>query len=345
MPDAGATSTEARATIVVVPRERFSKARESLESVFANTETPYELVYVDGNSPRRLKLWLEEQAAQRGFDLVRRERYLSPNEARNIGLRRSRTEYVVFLDNDVLLRPGWLGKLIECADETGAALVGPLTCEYDWDTIHCAGGEVRILEEEENGATVRRAKEKLYHPQRKVTAVQDQLRREQCTLAEYHCVLARRDTLEAIGGLDEEMLNTREHLDLCLAVMKEGGTVWFEPESVVTYLAPPPLALRDYPLYMLRWSDDWERRSLEHFRAKWDLTSDDFFRARLARLGWRRRMSILHPLAKRLSIRGRGSGKIERALTPLERRLNRWVTERAARARTREEAGTGAAGA
>lgn len=339
---AASKSTDARATIVVVPRERFAKARESLESVFANTAAPYRLVYVDGNSPRPLKAWLERQAAERGFDLVRRERYLSPNEARNIGLRRTETEYVVFLDNDVLLRPGWLEKLIECADDTGAALVGPLTCEYDWETIHCAGGEVEILEERENGATIRRAKEKLYHPQRKVDSVRADLKREECTLAEYHCVLARREVLERIGGLDEEMLNTREHLDLCLEVLKVGGTVWFEPESVVTYLAPPPLALRDYPLYMLRWSDDWERRSLEHFREKWDLTSDEFFQARLARLGWRRRMSILHPLAQRLSIRGRGSGKAERALSPLERRLNRWVTERDARARAREETRAGA---
>jgi GT2 family glycosyltransferase len=342
MPDAGGTRTEARATIVVVPRERFAKARESLESVFENTGEPFRLVYVDGNSPRGLRRWLEQQASQRGFDLVRRNRYLSPNEARNIGLRRSQTEYVVFLDNDVLVQPGWLGKLIECADETGAALVGPLTCEYDWETIHCAGGEVEIIEERENGETIRRAKEKLYHPQRKVANVRGQLRREQCTLAEYHCVLARREALERIGGLDEEMLNTREHLDVCLDVLKAGGTVWFEPESVVTYLAPPPLAMRDYPLYMLRWSDDWERRSLEHFREKWDLSSDEFFRARLARLGWRRRMSILHPLAQRLSIRGRGSGKVERALSPLERRLNRWVTQRDARIRAREEMRAGA---
>ena len=73
---------KARATIVVVPRERFSAARDSLESVLENTEDPFELVYVDGDSPRSLRRWLEGMAEEHGFKLVRRDRYLSPNEAR-----------------------------------------------------------------------------------------------------------------------------------------------------------------------------------------------------------------------------------------------------------------------
>jgi GT2 family glycosyltransferase len=333
---------DVRATVVVVPRERFSKARESLESLVANTTAPHELVYVDGGSPAPLRDWLAGQARSRGFRLLRYDRYLSPNEARNIGAAQAETEYVVFCDNDVLVSPGWLERLIECADETGAAIVGPLTCEGDFSRIHCAGGEVDILEERDNGEVVRRVREKLYFPQRKVASVESELTRRQCTLAEYHCVLVRKAALDRIGGLDEEMLNTREHLDLCLEVIRSGGTIWFEPESVVTYLLPPPLALRDLHLYMLRWSDDWERRSLEHFRSKWDLTADEFFQARIRRLGWRRKTSILTPVVRRLTL-GRGSARLERALTPLERRLNRWVTSHDAR--VREEAKTGPSGA
>lgn len=40
-------------TIVVVPREQFSKAEASLESIYATTPPPFDLVYVDGNSPPR----------------------------------------------------------------------------------------------------------------------------------------------------------------------------------------------------------------------------------------------------------------------------------------------------
>lgn len=322
----------AKATVVVVPRERFSAARESLESVLANTEPPFELVYVDGGSPRRLRRWLEAQAAEHGFQLIRRDRYLSPNEARNIGLDAVDTEFVAFLDNDVLVKRGWLQKLVECAEETGAAAVGPLTCENDFDTIHFAGGEVEINEEREDEEIARHVHEKMYHPQRKLEAVSSELVRQEVQLCEFHCVMVRTDSLRAVGGFDEGMLNTREHLDFSLSLAKDGGSVWFEPESVVAYLPPPPLRLADLPFFMLRWSDDWERRSLNHFRRKWDLVEDEFFKRRLGRLGWRRQAMVVQRPVRKVPPRF-GKHRLERLIKSLEHRLNGLVTRRHTRLR------------
>ena len=39
------------ATIVIVPRERFSLTRRNLESIYDCADAPFELVYVDGGSP------------------------------------------------------------------------------------------------------------------------------------------------------------------------------------------------------------------------------------------------------------------------------------------------------
>lgn len=93
-------------TVAVVPRERFSESRRSFESIYANTNEPFSLVYIDGGSPPGIKRYLETQVHQRHFCLVRRDHYLSPNEARNLALRHVDTRYVVFLDNDVHLTPG-----------------------------------------------------------------------------------------------------------------------------------------------------------------------------------------------------------------------------------------------
>jgi GT2 family glycosyltransferase len=324
-----------RATIVVVPRERFSAARDSLKSVLANTDTPHDLVYVDGGSPRGLRRWLEEQAAEHGFKLLRHERYLSPNEARNLGVAEVDTEFTVFVDNDVLVKPGWLAKLIECADETDAAVVGPLTCEYDFDTVHFAGGEVEITEEAEDEEVARRVRDKMYHPSKRLESVpDDDLVRKEVQLCEFHCVMARTDALREIGGLDEGLLNTREHLDFSLSIAKNGGTVWFEPESVVAYLPPPPLKASDLHFFSLRWSNDWERRSLDHFRRKWDLVEDDFFRRRLSRLGWRRQsLTVKLPVAN-LPF-SKGKRRVEQTAQSLEHRLNGVVTRRHARVRAK----------
>jgi GT2 family glycosyltransferase len=325
---------KARAAIVAVPRERFSMAIASIESVLADTTLPYDLVYVDGGSPRRVRRRVEQLSTEHGFEVIRRDRYLSPNEARNLGLAAvsPETEYVVFIDNDVLVKPGWLDELVKCADETDAAVVGPLTCEGDFDTVHFAGGEVEILEEAEDADLVRRVRDKMYFPHRVLAGVEDQLERSPCELCEFHCVLVRRSVFDQIGLLDEGMLNTREHLDFCLTVARAGQSVWFEPSSVVAYVPPPPLALSDVGFFMVRWSDDWERRSLEHFRSKWDLTEDEFFRARYQRLGWRRQKTIARQVAKRLTF-GHGSWKVEQAVKKVERPLHRLVTSRHARRR------------
>ena len=87
-------------TIVVVPRERFSYSQQSLESVYAETDYPFELVYVDGGSSPQLKAYLETQSREKQFKLIRTEHFLSPNRARNIGIQAARGKYIVFVDND-----------------------------------------------------------------------------------------------------------------------------------------------------------------------------------------------------------------------------------------------------
>ena len=98
-------------TIVVVPREQFSKAKASLASIYAHTSLPFELVYVDGNSPASLGRFLAAQASERGFRLLHSDRYLTSNEARNLALPHVRTPNVVFVDNDVFDTPARLDSL------------------------------------------------------------------------------------------------------------------------------------------------------------------------------------------------------------------------------------------
>ena len=115
----------AKVTLIIVPRERFSYTRESLESIYRDTKYPFDLVYVDGNSPEHIKNYLAQKADEKQFKLIRTEHYLSPNQARNIGLQhvREETDYVGFVDNDIHVTPGWMEKLVNCAEEELAAVV------------------------------------------------------------------------------------------------------------------------------------------------------------------------------------------------------------------------------
>ena len=258
----------ATVTIVVVPRERFSHARRSLESVYQNTDYPFELIYVDGNSPAYVSQYLQKASIERHFRLVRSEEFLTPNQARNLGLREVRSKYVVFLDNDVEVEPGWLTHLITCAEETGAWAVGPLYFQGEPADriIHMYGGTVELTETD--GA--RFFDEEHTLNQRTYAEVGADLRRRETDFIEFHCALFSLNALRTLGPLDEHYKSNHEHIDISLLIRKAGGTVYVEPKSFVTYV-DGLLDTFDLEFALLRWSDDWNRKSAQHFVEKWKI--------------------------------------------------------------------------
>lgn len=280
-------------TVVVVPRERFSFAARSLENIYAQTNSPFSLIYVDGGSPTYVKRYLEKEAQRRGFQLIRTDHYLSPNQARNIGLRQVKTPYVVFVDNDTLFTPGWLEALVRCAEETGAWVCGPLYFigEFESQIIHMAGGKTHIINNQ--------GKRFLYEEHKlmdsPMAGLSSPLQREQCEFVEFHCMLVRTEVFEKIGLLDEGLLSTHEHIDFCLNVREAGGSIYFEPQSAMTYIPPPVMAWSDLRYFMLRWSDKWQMASLRHFQRKWNLDEADPMIADHIEFGRYRRRQVLFP--------------------------------------------------
>lgn len=295
----------ANATIVVTPRERFGVAVESLRSIVEHTDEPYELIYIDGASPKSIAAEVEMICEENHFRYRRYEDYLIPNQARNLGQRQAKTDYVIFVDNDVIVSPGWLSALIACADETSADVVAPLTCQRLplHDEIHQAGGE--FAEDLKtflvSNADQRRITDVHLLQGRKVADVSLQRGETQC--CEFHCALVRRDAFEHFGELDEKLLATKEHIDFCMTVWTGGGRVMFEPTSVVTYLFPSrdrPLTREDWPYFALRWSPVWQQESLDHFQRKWSLYADPYFEKRRGMLHWRHAEGIAKPVLRQM---------------------------------------------
>jgi len=258
-----------RVTVALVPRERFSFTRTSLESIYANTHCAFDLVCVDGGSPPEIRDYLKAQATERGFKLIRTDYILSPNEARNLAVSETDTEYVVFIDNDVTVDPGWLEKLVACADETGAWIVGPLYMigPPGTDVIHMAGGDMGIREDK--GRRVFHERHRLCNTL--LTEHCDEIRREPVDMVEFHAMLVRRDAFDTMGLLDEGLMSADEHADVCLLARKHGGEVYLEPASKVTYTPSRPLGPGDRAFHLMRWSPEWNNRTLDRFAEKWDL--------------------------------------------------------------------------
>ena len=229
-------------------------------------------VYVDGRSRRSVRHELDRLRDELGFVVLRADRRLTPNQARTIGLREVTTPYVVFVDNDCLVQPGWLTTLLRTAEEQRAAVVGPLYAAGDPvpQRVHVAGG-FTILD---GAAGERHFQDILRFYNLPWVDLPTDLQRQRCDFAEFHCLLIRTDILVAVGGLDEAMFSTHEHLDLCMRVSAAGGEVWFEPAVVVNFAFPSELRLSDLPYFLWRWSEQATRATLEHFSTKYDIGPD-----------------------------------------------------------------------
>jgi len=267
-------------TIIVVPRERFSVSGRALAALYERTRYPFSLVYVDTGSPRATRRRLEAEARERRFTLIRTKGYVTPNRARNLALARVKSKYVVSLDNDVLVTPGWLEALVRCAEETSATVVGPLTCigEPEGTIVHSAGGLAHI----DDRSGVRRLIHENHFEGARVEAARPLLRRSPTELVEFHCMLVRTEVLARIGPLDEAILNDPHHVDFCMMVREVGGSIYLEPGSVVTQIAPPPVPWSDLAFFLQRWNGPATRRSLRHFTHKWRIRADDPSIQRLA---------------------------------------------------------------
>jgi GT2 family glycosyltransferase len=320
---------QAQVTVVVVPRERFSFTKPSLESLYRDTDFPFELIYVDGGSPEPTRAYLKEESKRKGFHLIRTDHYLTPNQARNLALKGVKTRYLVFMDNDILVSPGWLEALWRCAEETQAGLVGPIYCIGNprEQVVHMAGGDAHI--EQKGGGRSLHEKHRLRG--RRLPDVRSILRRERCELLEFHCMLARTDLFASLGPLDEQLLSTPEHIDLCLKARHAGREVYLEPDAVVSYVPPPPFARTDLPYFLLRWSEAWNRASLDHFRRKWDLSADDPFLRNHNRWLRKHRQIVLFPwggIAGRIAKSKPCRWLLSKVLSPMEISANRLLTRK-----------------
>jgi hypothetical protein len=103
---------------------------------------------------------------------------------------------------------------------------------------------------------------------RRVDEVRDRFEREPTGQCEFHAALVRSEVFSKYGKLDEHTMSVLDHTDLCLLVRSGGDQVFFEPNSIVTYV-PHRLRPRELPFYMLRWSDEWTKHSQDHFLGKW----------------------------------------------------------------------------
>ncbi len=265
------TSIGERLNLAIVPRQRWSLSVDSLDATLDQTPDGTALVYVDGGSPPDIAAELHARVESYGGRYIRVDCVLTPNEARNLAIAECDREYVIIHDNDVFPRDNWAEKLVQCADDTGAAMVAPTVLHgpsTKTDEIHIAGGEIHITEDRVMDRNNR------HYSHTKMADLPEKLERQPTSQIEFHSCLIRNELLQQIAPLDEGIRSMADHEDVTMAIEALGGSLYHEPAAIVVYVLMAVVEKREWGYWQLRWSNEWNSQSFDTFCTKWDIRRD-----------------------------------------------------------------------
>jgi hypothetical protein len=284
-----------RVTLVMTVRERHRLTLRSIEDILARTTMPFRLLFAHGGLPAWLEQGLQPLVQSGRLELRHFPGLHWPQHLRQAVIGEVDTEYVAFIDNDILVSPGWLERLVACADETGAGVVGPVYLWGDGDSpprIHMAGGMLKEWQVE--GGRV--MSEVHGNIDADPAVILPGLARAPCDFVEFHCMLMP-TRLAQDGVMDAEIVGVHEHIDVSLTAKQKGFATFLEPAAQVTYLANAPQILEDLPTMRSRWDGAACEASITAFCRKWNVLSDNRsfggVRGYVADLRWRN--DPLHP--------------------------------------------------
>lgn len=183
-------SAAPKTSIIIVTYNNLALTRLCLASVFRNTEyTNFEVIVVDNQSTDGTPEFLKSLAGSYpDLKVILNSKNHGFAKANNQGIAQADGEYFVLLNNDAIVPPGWLSRLLRHLRDPRIGLVGPVT--------NSIGNEARI-------AVPYQTWSEMEDFARQHTWRHHQLAADIHVLAMY-CVALRREVFEAVGPLDEQ---------------------------------------------------------------------------------------------------------------------------------------------
>jgi hypothetical protein len=188
-----------RVSVVIPAYQAAGRIRETLDSVFAQTYTNFEVLLVNDGSPDTEAL--EQAIRSYGARLIYiRQENRGPSGARNTAIRAARGKYIACLDSDDIYLPEHLSRLV------------PLLEEQALDLVYCDSYFIR------DGVHVGRSFER--QPQSPPVTF-EKLLTEECAVTTSAVVASRQAMIDA--GLFDEHYRRSEDFDLWLRMSFRGA--------------------------------------------------------------------------------------------------------------------------
>jgi len=228
-------------SIIVVNFNGDKILEECINSIFETVKDDFEIILIDNNSSDSSQLKCKEKFPK--IKLIQNSENIGLS-ARNIGIRESKGEFIVFLDSDTIVTKNWLENLISSYKENGEGLYQPKLMDKNKpDFFNSAGNMINIL-----GMGFSRGKGK-----------KDQGQFNQFQKISYTsgaCTFSSKKIIKKIGNVNEIFFSYHDDLDYGWRGWLQKIPSYYEPKSIVYHLGSPTLKWSGKKFYFLernRW--------------------------------------------------------------------------------------------
>jgi GT2 family glycosyltransferase/Flp pilus assembly protein TadD len=193
-------------SIIIVTYNQVEFTKECIASIKEFTRVPHRIIVVDNCSTDKTRSYLK---ALPGVDVLLNDENVGFPAACNQAINRADGDYVLLLNNDVVVTEGWLERLVEIGEsDASIGLVGPISNSISGLQLDKNARYNAIPEMHKYARALRKRNRGDIAPAPRIA---------------FFCTLIRKELLDRIGGLDERFSpGNFEDDDFCLRAQLAG---------------------------------------------------------------------------------------------------------------------------
>ncbi len=170
-----------------------------IKSLYANTpEEIFELIIVDNNSTDGTKEYLQElEKEKNNLKVIYNDSNQGYSKGNNQGIEIAKTDFIAFLNNDILLSPEWYTPLLEKLNDKQTGIVSAYAIQSAFVKEKDFAKAINKVQKEENYTETFKC--------------------------EFSCAMIKRDLIKEVGMFDENFTPAYfEDDDFCVRVINSG---------------------------------------------------------------------------------------------------------------------------
>lgn len=122
------SSASTYASIIILSYNNFEFTSQCIESIFQTTpQELFEIILVENGSNSKVKKKIFDLNKKYPMQIIDIKHNIGFVRGNNKGLKQAKGNYIVLLNNDTIVTPYWLERLMYHADKKDVGLAGPIT--------------------------------------------------------------------------------------------------------------------------------------------------------------------------------------------------------------------------